>query len=865
MTDCILGTYQIVEKLGEGGMGSVFRAVDLPLHRDVAIKIMRPELAGQAALLKRFHQEAATLAKLNHPNVATVYALLSEGSEHFIVMEYVDGCTLHEYLLLNGAIPWQQAIPWFARAMDGVTHAHAQGIIHRDIKPANFMVSHRGDIKVLDFGIAQVLGAAQLTRTGFAPGTLEYMSPERIANSPTDHRSDIYSLGVVVYQILCGVVPFSGTSEYAVMKAQVEDPPPPLRQYSDEIPEWLQRAVLVALAKNPDDRFASVADFKADLLRGVADLNAAPSAPPRRRAVAAAGQMQIPATRIVTEPSGQRASLVPPTRLVTEPPQAPESPALGMNGPTRQWECYFVWLREHLPSHAATLLENQRWKLAAVGAVAFALTLTMILVAGKLASNNGKTAVAPTPIAGVRVQQTTQPTAAVVPPSPPPVEPVVEHPPVPNPALLSRIPSPGPVAVNPPVSTTPKQLPISTRPQRKPPPPGSTDSIPSGSGSNLSGLPPAPTPATPQRIEIAGSVQQAKLVRQPDPVYPPLAKQTRVQGTVKLSAIVSKDGTIQHLEVISGHPLLVPAALEAGNQWVFTPTLLKGEPVEVVTQIDVNFTLSPPDQDRGGGPVSELKRMRGDLGVMSGLIATNGKELAALKARGERNYFEFILGKAKAFLRVGDIALMLIKTDPKKNKYTVDVMADDKLTEKKDKNINEPVQFYTSKAKQPYELVVNQVQKDWIVGYLSTPTEELAHRPEMEHHTAQQAVLTDLKPTHGNLGVQSGLIATNASELAALRRLGERNYFAVKLGKTKAPQRVGDIALRLIKTDPKKNKYTVDVMADDKLTEKKYKNINEPVQFYTSKAKQPYELVVNEVRKDLIVGYLSTPKEQSSR
>jgi multidrug efflux pump subunit AcrA (membrane-fusion protein) len=128
-----------------------------------------------------------------------------------------------------------------------------------------------------------------------------------------------------------------------------------------------------------------------------------------------------------------------------------------------------------------------------------------------------------------------------------------------------------------------------------------------------------------------------------------------------------------------------------------------------------------------------------------------------------------------------------------------------------------------------------------------------------------QKTIADLKSTRGDLGVQSGLIATNASELQALRRLGERNYFEFKLGKTKAPQRVGDITLQLKKTDPKKNKYTVDVMADDKLTEKRDKNINEPIQFYTGKAKQPYEIVVNQVQKDLIVGYLATPKEQATR
>jgi hypothetical protein len=128
-----------------------------------------------------------------------------------------------------------------------------------------------------------------------------------------------------------------------------------------------------------------------------------------------------------------------------------------------------------------------------------------------------------------------------------------------------------------------------------------------------------------------------------------------------------------------------------------------------------------------------------------------------------------------------------------------------------------------------------------------------------------QKTIADLKSVRGDLGVQSGLIATNSTELNALRRLGERNYFEFKIGKTKQPQRVGDITLLLKKTDPKKNRFTVNVMADDKLTEKKDRNINEPVQFYTSKARQPYELVVNQVQKDLIVGYLATPKETAAR
>jgi TPR repeat protein len=261
--------------------------------------------------------------------------------------------------------------------------------------------------------------------------------------------------------------------------------------------------------------------------------------------------------------------------------------------------------------------------------------------------------------------------------------------------------------------------------------------------------------------------------------------------------------------------------------------------------------------------IAALKSTQGDLGVQSGLIATNANELAALKLRGERNYVDIKLGREKEPRKYADITLLLKSTDPKRNKYTVEVMADDKLTEKKDKNINEPVQFFTAKGGHiPYELVINQVNKNEIVGYLATPKDPSS--PDLEQLGVPEAPSKAVIPVAtvaGDRGVQSGLAAANPNEPAVLTMRGERNYTDIKLGKEKKPHKFADITLLLKSTDPERGLYTVEVMADDKLTEKKDKKINEPVRFYTAKGGHiPYELVITQVNKNEIVGYLATPK-----
>src|SRR5262245_43821565 len=245
----LVGSYKITDKIGEGGMGTVFRGIDVMLEREVAIKMLRPELSRQPSIVERFRSEAVTLAKLNHPNIATLYSFIREGDDFFMVMEFVRGETIDEVLRKRGAMPSDHAIKLFCQALDGIDHAHAMGIIHRDIKPSNMMLTDSGTLKVMDFGIARVLGTARMTKQGNIVGTIEYMSPEQVRGQETDARSDIYSLGILLYEMLTGRVPFASDSEYDLMKMQIEDETQPPREFSAQIPEGVERAIMRSLAK----------------------------------------------------------------------------------------------------------------------------------------------------------------------------------------------------------------------------------------------------------------------------------------------------------------------------------------------------------------------------------------------------------------------------------------------------------------------------------------------------------------------------------------------------------------------------------------------------------------------------------------
>ncbi len=260
-----IGSYTILAKLGEGGMGAVWRGVDTMLDRPVAIKVLRPELASDAEVVERFRAEAVTLAKLSHLSIASVYAFIREGNELFLVMEFVEGETLDAVLRKEGPFPWPRATRLACTALDAIDAAHAAGVIHRDLKPENIMITRTGGLKIMDFGIARVVGTTRLTRAGHLVGTLHYMSPDQIRGVEPDARSDIYSMGVVLFEMVTGKLPFNSSSEYSLMKAHLEDPPPPPRSFMPGLPDGLNDAILRALAKDADDRWPTAADFRAVL------------------------------------------------------------------------------------------------------------------------------------------------------------------------------------------------------------------------------------------------------------------------------------------------------------------------------------------------------------------------------------------------------------------------------------------------------------------------------------------------------------------------------------------------------------------------------------------------------------------------
>lgn len=271
----VVGQYKILEKLGEGGMGTVFKGMDLMVEREVAIKMLRPEIARQPELVERFRSEAVTLAKLNNPGIATLFNFFRQGDDFFMVMEFVSGRTLDQALRESGPMPVDRAVPLFERILECIQPAHNAGILHRDIKPANIMLTTWGGVKVMDFGIARVLGSARMTREGRMVGTIEYIAPERIKGNEADVQSDIYSLGVVFYEMLSGRLPFESQSEFEIMRGHVQEAPPPFGKHGRDIPPALEAVVMKSLAKAPEDRFQNCPEFILALQ------SAMPSLPPR--------------------------------------------------------------------------------------------------------------------------------------------------------------------------------------------------------------------------------------------------------------------------------------------------------------------------------------------------------------------------------------------------------------------------------------------------------------------------------------------------------------------------------------------------------------------------------------------------------
>jgi serine/threonine-protein kinase len=265
--------YELGDILGFGGMSEVHLARDVRLHRDVAVKVLRADLARDPSFYLRFRREAQNAAALNHSSIVAVYdtgeAETPEGPLPYIVMEYVDGVTLRDIVRNDGPMEQQQAVEVIADTCEALNFSHQHGIIHRDVKPANIMISKTGAVKVMDFGIARALADTgnRLTRTSAVIGTAQYLSPEQASGESVDARSDVYSLGCVLYEMLTGKPPFVGDSPVAVAYQHVRKDPARPSKRNDAISPELDAVVLKALAKNPENRYQSAADMRTDLIR----------------------------------------------------------------------------------------------------------------------------------------------------------------------------------------------------------------------------------------------------------------------------------------------------------------------------------------------------------------------------------------------------------------------------------------------------------------------------------------------------------------------------------------------------------------------------------------------------------------------
>ena len=258
--------YELLERIGTGGMAMVYKAKCHWLNRYVAVKILKEDLAQDEEFCRLFHEESQAIAMLSHPNIVSVYDVSHTPDLDYIVMELIEGITLKQYMQKRGGkLNWKEALHFITQIMKGLSHAHSRGIIHRDIKPHNIMVLRDGSVKVTDFGIARLMSNSQSTMTQEALGSVHYISPEQARGSRIDERSDIYSAGVVLYEMLTGRLPYEGENPVAVAIQHINSIPLSPREIDSSIPEAIEEITMKAMASDTDKRYSSADAMMADL------------------------------------------------------------------------------------------------------------------------------------------------------------------------------------------------------------------------------------------------------------------------------------------------------------------------------------------------------------------------------------------------------------------------------------------------------------------------------------------------------------------------------------------------------------------------------------------------------------------------
>jgi len=257
--------YQIIKTLGEGGMANVYLAHDIILDRNVAVKVLRGDLANDEKFVRRFQREALSASSLSHPNIVEMYDVGEDDGQYYIVMEYVDGKTLKQVLKQRGKLSITEVVDIMLQLTDGMAHAHDAYIIHRDIKPQNIMILSNGMIKITDFGVATAMNSTQLTQTNSVMGTVHYLPPEQAQGKGSTIRSDIYSMGIMMYELLTGLVPYKGDNAVEIALKHLKEPLPSVRKINANIPQSIENVIIRATAKNPKNRYVDAREMHEDL------------------------------------------------------------------------------------------------------------------------------------------------------------------------------------------------------------------------------------------------------------------------------------------------------------------------------------------------------------------------------------------------------------------------------------------------------------------------------------------------------------------------------------------------------------------------------------------------------------------------
>ena len=258
--------YQIIKSIGEGGMANVYLAYDTILDRDVAVKVLRGDLADDEKFVRRFQREALSASSLSHPNIVEVYDVGDDNGQYFIVMEYIDGKNLKDLLKKRGKLTVSEVVDIMSQIADGLSVAHDSYIIHRDIKPQNIMILENGLVKITDFGIAMAMNATQLTQTNSVMGSVHYLPPEQASGKGSTLKSDIYSMGILMYELLSGTLPYRGDNAVEIALKHLKEPLPSIREEFPDIPQSVENIILKAAAKNPKNRYSDAREMYEDLV-----------------------------------------------------------------------------------------------------------------------------------------------------------------------------------------------------------------------------------------------------------------------------------------------------------------------------------------------------------------------------------------------------------------------------------------------------------------------------------------------------------------------------------------------------------------------------------------------------------------------